>query len=493
MNLKFKLTCFILANIFLFTIADAQNNKKYFTGDNTDENEFNKISKSALPVSRGLETLPSYFSIKQYAPVPGDQGKHGTCVAWSTSYAARTISYCIQHQITDPDKIKASAFSPSYIYYYVKTAGDNNCMAGAKIETALKVLSDTGDVMLSSNLPDCVNALDNATNNVAKSYTIKAYSSINNAFGRITKNEVIAIKKSVSEKNPIIVSLNCLSSLFNVGHDGVWVPTQNDTSAGAHAVCIVGYDDDKYGGAFEAINSWGTSWGNGGFFWLGYDQIMKYGTYALEMMDREDYGGAASRGLDAPQLRGSLDFVVVNDDGTDAEVMKVSRTKIDLHASIVNDDNKANFSNYKLTRNYSGGTKFKIKFSTNAPAFVYIFSVDNNHVVSSLFPYADNVSPAINSTDAIIYLPSFDKHYTLSADASRDQICILYSKAAIDFNILKNQISGSSSSIYETMNGLYKNKIIPVKNINFKDDQISFNSNASEQQLVCFFIDMNHQ
>jgi hypothetical protein len=169
------------------------------------------------------------------------------------------------------------------------------------------------------------------------------------------------------------------------------------------------------------------------------------------------------------------------------------RTAIDSHSSVVNDDSKADFSNYTLTENYPGGTKFKIKFNTNAPAFVYIFSVDNNKVVSTLFPYADNVSPAINSTDATIYLPSEEKHYALNGDADRDKICVLYSKTAIDFNNLKSKISNSSSGFYETIKTLFKNQIIPVKNINFKDNQISFLAPASEQELVCFFVDMNHK
>ncbi|HSZ84853.1 MAG TPA: hypothetical protein VK787_02420, partial [Puia sp.] len=213
------LILFITATSFLFT-ANAQTKRKYFTGDNTGENEFDKISRSAQRTTRGLESMPPSFSLKQYAPVPGDQGQHGTCVAWSTGYAARTISYCITHHLTDLDKINSSAFSPAYLYYYVKTDGDNNCALGAKIEPALKVLTDTGDVLLSANIPDCINAVNNTNNIAAKNYTIKAYSSITNVFGRINKNEIIAIKKSITDNNPIIFSLKCYTSLFNVGKDG---------------------------------------------------------------------------------------------------------------------------------------------------------------------------------------------------------------------------------------------------------------------------------
>ena len=40
---------------------------------------------------------------------------------------------------------------------------------------------------------------------------------------------------------------------------------------GGHAVTLVGYDDAKQ--AFKVKNSWGTGWGENGYFWIGYDQM----------------------------------------------------------------------------------------------------------------------------------------------------------------------------------------------------------------------------
>ncbi|MEO6733506.1 MAG: C1 family peptidase [Ferruginibacter sp.] len=491
MNFMFSRSLFIiLTGMFCiaFTVAKAQNNRQYFTGDNTDESEFNKISKSARRATRDLENLPPIFSIKQYAPVPLNQGSQGTCVAWSTAYAARTISYCIQRQYTDPEKIKATAFSPNYLYYYVKMQGDSNCVLGAKIEPALKILMDKGDLLFSESLPDCVVNMDTIIDKKAKNNVIKAYTSLTTTFGRITKNEVITIKKSISEKKPVIFSLKCFKSLFKVGADGVWAMDQNDENISNHAVCIVGYDDNKFGGAFEVMNSWGTDWGNKGFFWLTYDQIMKYGAYALELMDREVYDVNKTRGI-KPEIKGNIDFVLTNDFGNDVAIMPVLRSN--AGPSVLSNDNKP-FAEYSLVEKYPAGQKFKIKFTTNAPAFVYIFALDDKQMVSTLFPYAANISPAINSTDATVYLPSEAKHYKLNGDASRDKICVLYSKTALDFDNLKSKISIPASDIYEVIKTLYKERLIPVKNISFKDDKINFSSLAAEQELLCFFIDLNH-
>lgn len=42
------------------------------------------------------------------------------------------------------------------------------------------------------------------------------------------------------------------------------------SSSGGHALCIVGYDDNKYGGSFKFLNSWGAKYGDNGYVWMPY-------------------------------------------------------------------------------------------------------------------------------------------------------------------------------------------------------------------------------
>ncbi len=473
---RFTLTS---AMYVLLAVSHAQTGKRFFTGDNTARQDLDKISRPAERATRDMADLPSAVSLKPYAPPVGNQGMHGTCVAWSSSYAARTISYCIQRNMTDPVKIKAAAFSPGYLYYQVKSAGDSNCVNGANIETALQTLTSKGDLLKSENIPDCVNTIDNLTDSKAKNYTIKAYTRLSENYGSVSKNDISTIKKSLSERKPVVFSLKCMNSFFGVGHDGVWTPRANDVNQGNHALCIVGYDDNKLGGAFEVMNSWGTDWGNAGFFWLTYEQMQQYGNYAVEMMDREAV---------QPEIKGSIDFVLL-----DGSSMPFARTKITTRSITVEDDDKADYSSYRFTQNYPGGTAFKIKFTTDAPAFVYIFSMDDKQVISKLFPYASNISPAINSTDATVYLPSESKHARLSNDPGTEKICVLYSKTPLDLEALMNSITQSPSKMYETIMDRYKEQLVPVKNIQFGDDKISFDTKAGDQQLVCFFINLDHR
>lgn len=65
------------------------------------------------------------------------------------------------------------------------------------------------------------------------------------------------------------------------GINSVYLPAGN--YQGGHAVTLVGYNDNKYGGAYKAINSWSTSWGDKGYFWLPYSvaQTVYNGSYPL--------------------------------------------------------------------------------------------------------------------------------------------------------------------------------------------------------------------
>ena len=48
--------------------------------------------------------------------------------------------------------------------------------------------------------------------------------------------------------------------------------TKTETFKGGHCACIVGYNDTTQ--MFTCANSWGTSWGNKGYFTIPYAYII---------------------------------------------------------------------------------------------------------------------------------------------------------------------------------------------------------------------------
>ncbi len=468
------------SKLLLLLLLFLQNNSiaQFKLGDATTENDFKKILKSAERATRDFTDLPSSVSLKKYAPVVGNQGQYGTCVAWSTSYAGRTISYAIQKNITNQEAINKFAFSPGYIYYKIKNPADASCAMGSNITKAMEVMRLTGNLFKTEGIIDCTASISqNMELQKATPFKIKDFLSISN-YNSFTKNEILKIKKSISEKKPVVMSLKCFSSFYKVSAEGMWMPVEADKFLGNHAMCIVGYNDNIAGGAFEIMNSWGTNWGNKGFFWLTYQQMMSYGNYAVEMMDFENK---------QEQLSGKMEFIKL-----DSSVMPVRRTKISTRSFTIEDDTNQGFSLYKLTETYAGGTPFKLKFTTNAPVYVYIFAEDDKGIISRFFPYNPTISAAINSSNATVYLPSENKHARLSKTPGKENICVLYSKTELDFEALLNNISDSKKSIYQVVNDKYKNRLTNLKEVKFDDDEINFKAPVNENAILCFFIELDH-
>ena len=101
-----------------------------------------------------------------------------------------------------------------------------------------------------------------------KEYSDKLYS-----FSEITSSNIEKIKMSIANKMPVVIGISCYSgtSWQNAYlEDGLWNGFYSGEKNGGHAMCLIGYDDNKGDGAFLIMNSWGSDWGQDGFFWIRY-------------------------------------------------------------------------------------------------------------------------------------------------------------------------------------------------------------------------------
>jgi len=76
--------------------------------------------------------------------------------------------------------------------------------------------------------------------------------------------------------------------------------TCDPSNACGHAVTIVGYDDDKYGGALKILNSWGTQWGDNGYFWLPYNFARRTTPWGAALLDTAIYLEDADNDITVP-------------------------------------------------------------------------------------------------------------------------------------------------------------------------------------------------
>lgn len=210
--------------------------------------------------------LPKSFSLKKYAPKVMSQGQLGSCVAWSTTYAGFTIVKRIeQENAANP------VYAPLNLYVRMKSLlGESPCGDGAYIPYALNLLRRNGCAFFNSSPVECSKV---RVNNDSK-YRDKLFQ-----FDKIEPSNLNKIKKAISNKMPIIFGINCYNgdgwqnAVFN---DGVWSGYYSGSLIGGHAMCLIGYDDQKGGGSFQIMNSWGEDWGDHGFFWIKYEDFTKH-------------------------------------------------------------------------------------------------------------------------------------------------------------------------------------------------------------------------
>ena len=248
-----------------------------------DDAEYARVPKKPKK-TRSLDPVPDSASIKMYAPEPRDQGRYGTCVAWAAGYCGRTMVEAIKNGWTNRDSITSMAYSPAFLFRLLKPK-DLVCEEGTNLASAMQVLKQQGNLTFRHVSDLCIPAISEEQLKLAKEYKIKDYLKLFDIHAPAIF-KINNVKKSISEKKPVVVGMICPASFDRAKE--LWVPSpaeQPSLAWGGHAMCVVGYDDTKYGGAFEIQNSWGRSWGNDGYIWVKYDDFAKFTRYAYEFVD----------------------------------------------------------------------------------------------------------------------------------------------------------------------------------------------------------------
>ncbi|MBN2185803.1 MAG: hypothetical protein JW746_10815, partial [Candidatus Krumholzibacteriota bacterium] len=106
---------------------------------------------------------------------------------------------------------------------------------------------------------------------------------------RLIPNDVASIKAAVQTWGPCYTSMYASFPAFST-YDGTYCMSYTGTEGTNHGVVIVGWDDDMCGGngAWIIKNSWGTSWGDSGFFYIEYGSA-RVGTNVNVITGYKDY------------------------------------------------------------------------------------------------------------------------------------------------------------------------------------------------------------
>jgi hypothetical protein len=444
--------------------------------------------------------MPSAASLEKYCPIPGNQGQYGTCVAFATAYHLRSIlNTKLQSEINGPGAVAVNPnkliFSPSFIYEQIKDVADKNCQDGSNPVDAFELMKKTGVASLSAQPYSCGTSVKKTALLEGSNFRIVDYQILYAPDEDDDLLKINATKKALSEGYPCMLGFIVAKSFYGIKGD-VWREQQTDDGPtgkhGRHAMCVVGYDNNKYGGAFRVMNSWGAGWADKGFVWIPYADFAKYSIIAIQA-----YG--PSKPVPAPvkpvdnlidvSLKGSVRFQMNTGDAMDASRV-LSRN---LEVADNDPGYKEELVAYKMDKSYSSGTRFRFMITTNTESFIYAFATDLSGKVNKILPFADNMSPHIGSNSTVAF-PSETKVVKMDNNPGTDYLLILYAQERLDAGDLLTKMNSVQGGLSRKINAALGDKITMPSEITYHLNDIGFDVKQQHRgTVVPVMVEIKHQ
>ena len=441
------------------------------SGYNFNADTFRKASVyEGLADDNTKNPLPESVSLLRFAPDRQNQGQQGSCVAWSSVYAARTIAEAASTG-QDPNN---TAYSPAFVYNQIGLEG---CQ-GAYIQNAMEFMTNKGVVAYGSfpyDDRDCSRQPNNALMNEASGNRMLGFTRLTNGESAEGIN-VRAVKEHLAKDAPVVIGMMVGGTFMQEmkGKD-LWTPTEEDRSQmgfGGHAMCVIGYDDRKQ--AFQLMNSWGPEWGNNGIAWVRYADFKEFvrEAYGIDPMPRR---GAAVN------ITFECGIGLVKNDDKQYIPLRLRSGNV-----------------FETVNTVAPGTRFKMEVKNSVECYTYIFGQETDGSSYTLFPYPnkeDATKTSFSPYCGITGYRLFPRGKSLVPDniGNKDVFAVVVTKQAIDWYAVNNSITKSSGSNYadKVADALQQHGMGNVRFAAGGGGTINFKVNDAAQNVVICLIEIN--
>ena len=499
MRKSFILTT-ILVPILLFTLSGQD---RHGMGANFSMETIAKTPRKVQMSFQSFRGMPEQSTLEPYCPTPGDQGNHGTCVAFANGYGIATLLYAKAHNITDKSVINKYIFSPTFLYELIKDPSDQECQMGTDPIKAILSLISQGNALIRTVPYNCGFAISNEAKNEAINYKISDGSVL---FGpeeyKKPADEMIQLtKKAILEGSPVSGGFHLPESFFKINSE-VWISDPNevdkDWKHNGHAMAVVGFDDNKAGGAFRILNSWGTNWADHGFLWMRYEDYTRYCILGLQIFGNPLTPDPAENVKPEPKpqpkpdptpdpkpqpkpapvvnmmsLSGNVEFKL--NTGENMPVNKISSRNLMVEEEVTA---KEDLVAYTMMNSYSSGTKFRFYMTIDKEAYIYAFATDLTGKINRILPFDDLTSTHVGS-NSIVAFPSDTKIIKMDENKGTDYLLILYSKSPLDVNEMLERMNKTKGGLSAKIVAALGDKLIAKEKIKYDPAKVGFQVNVT--------------
>lgn len=251
-------------------------------GKDNNKPEGNKPPPPPLPPTPD-PSLPKYYNwdIPAYNKLGGDyvtpikdQGNCGSCWAFGSVAALESIYLITNGGLT----INLSEQDPVSCCVYCWGKPDERGCGGGYMEYAYNYLHDPG-----TRTEDCFPYVSGEAGYVPLCEESKCDYRVNITKWTEVPHDLRALQNAVYYQ-PVPAAFHVYRD-FLYYKEGVYkhVNRGNPNPVGGHAICIVGWDN--YNNCFIVKNSWGSSWGESGYFRIDYSDVTSVVQFGLAAAD----------------------------------------------------------------------------------------------------------------------------------------------------------------------------------------------------------------
>lgn len=190
----------------------------------------------------------------------------GSCTAHGTG---RCYSFAAAKHLNIPPPMPSRLF----IYWFERfLEGTTSTDSGAMIRDGFQVLTKMGvppesewpyDIAKFADKPPAQSVKDALLHETLKYERVSS--------GAPT---VQHLKNTLALGFPVAGGFTVYDSFDNIGSDGnMPMPNADEGVLGGHCTAWMGFNDNLFGGCFKVANSWDTTWGDGGYFYMPYSYM----------------------------------------------------------------------------------------------------------------------------------------------------------------------------------------------------------------------------